>query len=283
MNELIRVTQLPVIEEELLALKEAVDKRVKESLALVCTEDTLQAVKAERTQLRKDFDELESQRKAVKASVLGPYERFEGIYKECVSDAFKKADDALKQKIYATEHEIRRRCDEGLREYFAELCEVNHLDWLEYERAGIKVDMASAKAKTPTKLRKQLAEFVAHINDSVNLIADMDDAEEIMVEFRRSLDVGQAIGTVQDRHRRIEAERAAKEEREAARQADIAAIEKVVQVQKSYAPRPAEAPEPQEKDPHEVIPRCTFTTINATRAKLRRVKDFLNMEGIKYE
>lgn len=283
MNELIRVTQLPVIEEELRALKETVDKRVEESLALVCTEDTVQVVKAERTQLRKDFDELEAQRKAVKAAVLGPYERFEGIYKECVSDAYKKADDALKQKIYATEHEIRRRCDEGLREYFAELCEVNHLDWLEYERAGIKVDMASAKAKTPTKLRKQLAEFVAYINNSVNLIADMDDAEEIMVEFRRSLDVGQAIGTVQDRHRRIEAERAAKEEREAAQKADIAAVERVVQVQKSYTPRPVEAHAQQEKDPNEVIPRCTFTAINATRAQLRRVKDFLNMEGIQYE
>lgn len=283
MNELIRVTQLPVIEEELRVLKESVGRRVERALELVCTEDTLQAVKAERTQLRKDFDGLEAQRKAVKAAVLGPYERFEGIYKECVSDAYKKADDALKQKIYSAEHEIRRRCDEGLREYFAELCEVNHLDWLEYERAGIKVDMASAKAKTPTKLRKQLAEFVAYVNDSVNLIADMDDAEEIMVEFRRSLDVGQAIGTVQDRHRRIEAERAAKEEREAARKADIAAVEKVVQVQKSYTPRPVAAPAPQEKDPNEVIARCTFTAINAIRAQLRRVKDFLNMEGIQYE
>lgn len=283
MNELIRVTQLPVIEEELRALKETVDKRVKESLALVCTEDTVQAVKSERTKLRKEFDELEAQRKAVKAAVLGPYERFEGIYKECVSDAYKRADESLWVKIDETETEIKRRCEDGLREYFAELCEVNHLDWLEYERAGVKVDMASAKAKTPTKLRKQLAEFVAYVNDSVNLISDMDDSEEIMVEFRRSLDVGQAIGAVQDRHRRIEAERAAKEEREAARQADIAAVEKVVQVQKSYTPRPVEVPATQEKDPNEVIPRCTFTTINATRAKIRRVKDFLNMEGIQYE
>lgn len=283
MNELIRVTQLPVIEEELRALKESVDKRVGEALALVCTEDTLQAVKAERTALRKDFDELEAQRKAVKTAVLGPYERFEGIYRECVSDAYKKADAALKGKIDETEEAIKRRCDEGLREYFAELCEVNHLDWLEYERAGIKVDMASAKAKTPTKLRKQLAEFVAYVNDSVNLIAGMDDAEEIMVEFRRSLDVGQAIGTVQDRHRRIEAERAEKEARDAARAAEAEAVAQVIRVQKSYTPRPVEAPAPQEKDPNEVISRCTFTAINATRAQLRRVKDFLKMEGIQYE
>lgn len=283
MNELIRVTQLPVIEEELRALKETVDKRVGEALSLVCTEDTLQAVRKERTALGKDFEGLEAQRKAVKAAVLGPYKRFEEIYNECVADAYKRADDALKQKICAIETEIKRRCEDGLREYFAELCEVNRLDWLEYERAGIKVDMASAKAKTPTKLRKQLADFVSYVNDSVNLIEDMDDAEEIMVEFRRSLDVGQAIGMVQERHRRIEAERAAKEEREAARQADIAAVEKVVQVQKSYTPRPVEAPVPQEKDPNEVIPRCTFTAINATRAQLRRVKEFLNMEGIQFE
>lgn len=283
MNELIRVTQLPIIEEELRALKESVDKRVLEAMALVCTEDTLQAVKAERTQLRKDFDELETQRKAVKTAVLGPYERFEGIYKECVSDSYKKADAALKGKIDETEAEIKRRCEDGLREYFAELCEVNHLDWLEYEWAGIKVDMASAKAKTPTKLRKQLAEFVGKVNDSVILINDLEDSDEIMVEFRRTLDIGQAIGIVKDRHARIDAEKEERETRNAAMAAEAAAVERVVQVQKSYAPRPVEAPEPQEKDPNEVIPRCTFTTINATRAKLRRVKDFLNMEGIKYE
>lgn len=283
MGELIRVTQLPVIEQELRGLKESLDKRVEEALALVCTEETIQAVKAERTALRKEFESLETQRKAVKAAVLGPYEQFEVIYKECVSDALRAADAALKGKIDETEAEIKRRCEDSLREYFAELCAANHLDWLTFEQAGVRVDMASAKAKTPVKLRKQLAEFVSHVNDSVLLINDLEDSEEIMVEFRRSLDIGQAIGIVKDRHQRIEEERAAKEARETARAAEQEAVDKVTRAQESYTPPPVQAPAAPQKDPNEVIPRCTFTALNATRAQLRRVREFLIMEGIEYE
>ena len=48
MNELIRVAQLPVIEERLRAMKETVDKRVGEAHDLVCNEETVQAEKAVR-------------------------------------------------------------------------------------------------------------------------------------------------------------------------------------------------------------------------------------------
>lgn len=106
MNELIKVVQLPVIEEQLRSMKEAVDKRVEEALSLVCTEETIQTVKSARAELNKEFQALEEQRKEVKKAVLGPYERFEAVYKECVSDAFKTADAALKGKVEATEREI---------------------------------------------------------------------------------------------------------------------------------------------------------------------------------
>ena len=48
MNELIKVVQLPVIEEQLRSMKETVDKRVGEALSLVCTEETVQTVKGVR-------------------------------------------------------------------------------------------------------------------------------------------------------------------------------------------------------------------------------------------
>ena len=113
MNELIRVAQLPVIEERLRAMKETVDKRVGEALALVCNEETVQAVKAVRADLNKEFQVLEEQRKAAKKAVLGPYEQFEAVYKECVSDAFRAADAALKGKVdatFATASASRARC-----------------------------------------------------------------------------------------------------------------------------------------------------------------------------
>lgn len=295
-NELIKVTQLPVIEEQLRSLKDKINTRVAEAVALVCTEETVQTVKAARADLRKQFDELEEQRKAVKAAVLDPYNQFEQVYKECVSDAFKGADAALKQKIAGVESEIKRRCEEGLREYFAELCAAHHLDFLRYEQAGVKADMASAKQKTPKKLREQLAEFVARVSFDADRIADMEDAEEIMAEYKQTLNAVGAIGTVQERHRRIEEERAAKEAREAAKTRETEAIRKVEAAAHPIHEPPIHILRPEESEEDatmceymehlmeqkETIFACTFT-VHATKSQLRNLKEFMNQEGIQYE
>lgn len=278
MNELIRVAQLPIIEENLRSAKDYVDKTVADAMSLVCTEETVQAVKAVRAGLNRQFAELEDQRRAVKAAVLDPYNRFEAVYKECVSDAFNRADADLKQKIADVEGDMKRRCEESLREYFAELCEANHVDFLAYEQSCVTVSMADARSKTqpPKKLREYLIHFVAGVASSVDLIATMDDTDEIMDEFKRTLDAADAITTVKERHRRIEEEKAARAEREAAKAQEAESVKKV----EAFAPPVEQAPEAAPE--LEKFYRCTFT-VTATKPQLKRLKEFMNQEGIKYE
>ena len=276
-QELIRVVQLPVIEESLRALKADVDQRVADAQALVCTEETLQAVKKTRTELNKQFQELEAQRKAVKAAVLAPYEHFEAIYGECVSDAFKAADANLRGKITAVESDMKARCEAGLREYFAELCAAHHVDFVPYERTGIVISMADAKAKTqpPKKLREQLTWFVSSVAQDVEMIASLDDAEEIMAEYKQTLDAVRSVGVVQDRHRRIEEEKAARAAREEAMAREAEAVKKV----ESFAPpivTPAAPPEPPK------MARVTFT-VTDTVDRLKALKQFLVANGYQYE
>lgn len=283
MNELIRVVQLPVIEERLRAMKEQVDARVSEALSLACTDDTLSAVKAARADLRKEFDTLEAERKAVKAAVLGPYEQFEAVYRECVSDTYTMADRELKGKISAVEDGIKSACEAELRSYFEELSAAEHVEWLVWDRMGLKIDLTSARQKSHARLREKVAEFVCGVAQSVETISNMEDAEEIMAEFRQCLSIGQAIGIVQERHQRIEVERRAAEERKAVMDAQRSAVEKVEAAAPPVvvAPPVAAPAEEQSCDPGEIL-RCTFT-VRATREQLKRLKTFLNQEGIRYE
>lgn len=279
MNELIRVVQLPVIEERLRAMKEQVDARVNEALSLACTDETLTAVKAARADLRKDFESLETERKAVKSAVLGPYEAFEKVYRECVSDTYKQADAELKKKIDAVEYGIKSACEATLKSYFEELAAAEHVEWLTWDRLGLKIDLTSARQKSHAKLRDKVADFVCGVAQSVDTISHMDDAEEIMAEFRQCLSIGQAIGIVQERHQRIEVERRAAEERKAVLETQQAAVERVeAAAPPTVAAPPVEAPAPVSGE----ILRCTFT-VRATRAQLKKLKEFLNQEGIRYE
>lgn len=270
---LIQVTQLPIIEERLRSVKDDVDARVSEAVSLVCTEETVKAVKAARSDLNKKFQELESQRKAVKSAVLEPYERFEVVYRECVSNAFRDADMKLKAKIDSVESEMKQRCEDELREYFSELCAAQHVEWLGYERAGVRVDMASARQKTPKKLREQLVQFVSRVSSDVERISEIDGAEEILVEYKRTLNAVDAIGVVHERHRRIESERAAQEARAVQRERESEAIARV----EAVAP-----PVILEKKELERFYKCAFT-VRATMEKLKKLKKFLIEEGIEYE
>lgn len=267
---LIVVKQLPVIEEHLRSIKEQTEQKVAQALSLVCSAETIQSVKTARAELRKEFDELETQRKQVKAAVHAPYEQFETVYKDCISSQFKQADAALQKKIADVETGIKERCEAGLREYFAELCEVYHIEFLRYSQAGVRVDLTSAKAKTPTKLRNQLEQFVVNVACDVRLISKMEDAEEIMVEYKRTLSVAKSVATVQERHRQIEAEKAAAEQRQTEQERESQAVERV----QSFAP-------PIAQDPPKMA-RVTFT-VTDTIDRLRLLKQFLDANGYKYE
>lgn len=269
----IRVAQIPVIEERMRLVKEQVDTTIENALSLVCTEESVQTIKETRADLNRQFAELEAQRKAVRAEVLAPLDSFDATYKECIGNAFKRADVALRDEIATIEGAIKNRCEDGLRAFYDELCTAHGIDFAPYERAGIVVSLTDAKAKTqpPKKHREALTAFVQRISEDVAMIATLDNSAEVMVEYKRTLSITAAVGTVAERQRSIEAEQKASAEREERQSREAEAIKKV----EAFAP-------PVEEAPKEPTFRCQFT-VTATKPQLKKLKEFMSMEGIKYE
>ena len=270
-------TQPPVISENLMDLQDRVNSISEMVSELPMNAESVPQVKKARADLRKYFETLEEQRKAVKAAVVAPYNEAEEKYKALVSGPIQRTDRLCKDFVDAVESAMKQECKDGLREYFDELRAANHIEFLKFEQAGIVVDMASAKQKTPKKLREQLVQFVARVASDADRIAEMDDSDEIMVEYQKTLNVADAIGTVMDRHRRIQAQRDAAAAREAIKAAEAEAVQKV---EAAVAP-PVEMPREAAMEPEKQF-RCTFT-VTATKPKLKRLKEFLNQEGIRYE
>ena len=109
-STLMKVTQLPVIEEHLRSRKEQTEQRVAEAMSLVCTDETLTSVKNIRAEMNREFADAETQRKAIKAAIMEKYDSFEAVYRECIADPYKRADADLKAKI---PYHQRRRQDAG--------------------------------------------------------------------------------------------------------------------------------------------------------------------------
>lgn len=266
-NELITVTQLPIIEERLQAMSEEAKLKVQEATAMAVSEDSVKEIKAVRAALNKEFNELETARKGVKNTVMKPYNDFEARYKELITNVYRPADAELARKIASVEGAIKREKELELKRYFAELCVTEKVDWLMYEQAGINVTL-SASCKS---LKDQVKTFVEKVSSEISAIEAMPDSADIMAEYKCSLNMALAIKTVTDRRAAIEAEKQRMAERETRKQAEAQTVEKVEQ----YC-----APEKPVED--DQIYSVSFT-VRGTKVQLKYLKEFLKNGGYDYE
>lgn len=275
-KEIIAVKQLPIIVEQLHEVKAEVTAKVEQALSLVCTEDTVKDVKKVRSDLNKELKDYEERRKAVKKAIMTPYEQFEAVYKDCISDTYKKADTELKGKIDSVENELKEQKKAEVKGYFDEYLTATGIDFVTFENANINVTL-SASMKS---LKEQAKAFVDKIVDDLNLIDTQEHKDEILYEYKQSLNVSNAITTVANRYKAIEEAKAREEERKAREQAEAEAVAKVEEVVEAVAPptvEPIAPPVEEEK---------TYTlkfTVRGTMPQLKALKEFLNNGGYDYE
>lgn len=213
-KDIIVIEQLPVISENLMAIKAEVDARTARAASLICTEDTVKEVKKERAELNKEFTSLENERKRVKSAILKPYEDFEKVYKECVSAAYKAADETLKGKIADVENGLKAERQAAFNEYFDRKREETGIGFVEPEQVDVKITLSGSAES----YKKAADDFFAKIVSDLNTIDKMADKEEILYEYKQTLNLGQAIAVVTNRKAALKAEeirKAAESERKA--------------------------------------------------------------------
>nr|DAK93499.1 MAG TPA: Protein of unknown function (DUF1351) [Caudoviricetes sp.]DAM12965.1 MAG TPA: Protein of unknown function (DUF1351) [Caudoviricetes sp.] len=270
---LIEVKQLPVIEEQLRSVSTVIDERVKNATSLVCTEESVKTIKEIRAELNKDYKEFENKRKLVKEQVLKPYNDFENVYKECISDKFRNADIILKGKIDNVENELKSKKEKEIKDYFEEYKEANNIDFITYEQARINITL-SASMKS---LKEQAKQFIDKIVDDLKLIETQEHKTEILVEYKQILNVSQAITSVTNRFKAIEEE---KKKIEQEKELQKFVVDTAKESDKYSEQIILISPSVEEKT--EEILTLKFT-VRGTRTKLRELKQFLESGGYDYE
>ena len=279
-TEIIVVKQLPIIVEQLAQVKEAVIARVETATSLVCTDETVKEVKKARAELNSEFKAWEEKRKEVKTAVMTPYEKFEAVYKDCVSDTYKKADADLKAKIDGVEKELKDKKAAEVKAYFDEYLECKNIDFVTFEQANINITL-SASLKS---LKEQAKAFIDRIDDDLALIDTQEHKAEILVEYKKTLNASAAVTGVNARFKAIEDEKRRikeAEERRAAEEQHIAEITSALPEPEPEIIPPVEE-QVLEEQPHEPEYTLRFK-VTATKAKLRELKAFLDNGGFKYE
>ena len=291
MNEnLITVQQLPVIVyERLESVGQEIDKRI-EALDLdkqLVTEDTKKAVKDTRAMLNKELKDFEEQRKRIKEQVVAPYEAFEKAYNAFIKVKYEKADNILKVKIDEFDKKLKADKEARIRAYFTELCQANNIDFLPFERLGLKIGLSDSDKSLKDIVNTNIDNVVKSL-EFIESLTDPDEYKaEILTDYKQTLDVTTAIRNAQYRKQQREAELQRIEAQKArAEQARLEAEAKAKEVAPLQAP---EVVKPQEQivkneavpAPQEEILHYTLS-VSGTRAQLRALRQFLETNNINY-
>ena len=296
MNEnLITLKQAPIIVyEKIKAVGQQIEAKIAE-LNLdnqLVTDETLKSAKNTRTTLRKELAVFEEQRKFIKDQVNTPYEAFEKAYKEHIKVHYDKADNTLKYKIDEVQNRLLNDKQGRIKDYFTELCQSQGIDFLIFERLPLNITLSDSDKK----FKEQVANFVGEVSKSLQLIESLNEPDEfkaeMLTEYKQTLDVMIAINNAKYRKQQREAELQRLEaQKAAAEQARLAAEARAKEVAPLQAPEevppPAiqEAPAPPQEvpapAPQQEIIHVTLELIG-TRAQLRALRQFLDINNIKY-
>ena len=197
-------TQQPVIVENLDSVRNRLDGLISEVRGLPQDDESLKKVRKLRADLNKEKERYEAQRKEAKRIVLAPYERANKMYEEYISGPYASADQTLKEWVDNYQNRIKQKCEADLRTYFDELCQANGIDFIPFHRCGVCVDMAMARQKEPRKAMDAIYNFVKAVRSDMDTIAGMEDAGEVMAEYRKYPVLSEAVMTVTRRKQELE-------------------------------------------------------------------------------
>lgn len=239
--------------------------------SLVITEDMLKDIKSEKSQINKAKDTVATYRKDIVKEFKKPIEQFELLAKETES-ILKEAYDTCNEAVKRYEDETKAKKTEEVKAYFDEYAESLKIDFVEYERLGINVTL-TASMKSLKEAVKVCLDKIASEIDLINIQKE-ELIPDMLVEYKKTLNVANAIKNVTDRHKAIEEEKARQEALKALKADEEKTIAKAKEVIEEVT-APVEVKEVKTY-------RSTFT-VYGTVEQLKALKEFLEKEGIKYD
>ena len=236
------------------------------------TEETMKDAKDEKSKVNKFKSQVADYRKNIIAEYNKPIKAFEDTAKE-TEKLLAETYNTINQQVANYENKQKEIKEQEIKEYFEECKIANNIDFITYGQAKIDVTL-SASMKN---LKEQAKSFIDKVADDLKLIETQEHKTEILVEYKQTLNVSQAITSVTNRFKAIEEE---KKKIEQEKELQEFVVDTAKESDKYSEQIILNAPSIEEKTEDILILKFT---VRGTRTKLRELKQFLESGGYDYE
>ena len=221
-QDLIVINQLPIISEQLDKVKDEIKRRTAFADTVTVSEENRQEIKKIRAAMNAEKSRLDEVYKKALEAVIAPIQVVQDKYKDCVG-LYTKANSQLKAKIDVIEDGLKLEKENSVKEYFEELVTAKKIDFISFERLGLKITLSVSEKK----LKEQVNNIVERVATDLKAIEILENKEEILVEYKKSLNVSEAVSIVDARHKAIQAEKERKAKQAEQRARELAAAKAV--------------------------------------------------------
>lgn len=299
MSEIIQIKQLPIIEERLIDLSEDINTQVLQAKSVIdsaigklentsdlgekeyneLVKSVSSTIKKTRAELKKSSNDIEEQRKVVKKQILEPYNKFETLYKKYAYNPYKKADSEIKEIVQKFDNVRKQKKVAEIKSYFNEYCLQNKIDFITFEQTNINITLSASIKSLKTKVK----DLIDNIVKELALIQTQEHKTEILVEYKQSLDVAQAITVVNDRYDAIRLEQEKEQDVQAVEEKTEERVQQVEVAQTIGAPKVVEENESEQNVTDSSQVKTVKFAVSGTLPQLIDLKKFLNDGGYTYE
>ena len=268
LNEIVKIEQMPKVFEQLELIGAYVDEQLKDLDKLECTDKNKQEVKDKRTVINNTLNMLETKRKEIKSKLNEPYDIFNKKYEETTKIKLQEASKLLAEKINKIEDEQKAKKREEVERYFNEYATSKDIDFVKFEQLNLNITLSVSEKN----LKEQVKTFVDKVVDDLNLISSQEHKEEILLEYKKTLNVSSSISNVLNRYKELEE---LKKKEEVKKQEEVKIQENVKRVEEVIAP-------PTRVETQEEILEICFK-VRGNREKLKSLVNYLKEGEYEYE
>lgn len=224
----------------------------------IVTEDTLNDYKSEKANINKIKDKIATYKKTIVAEYNKPIDEFVNVAK-MAENTLKEAYDYINEQCNSFDEQKKQDKVDELKRYFNEVCQQKNISFVTYERMNQNVTLS----KSLKSLYSEIDVYIENIDKDITTIESMEDKEEILIDFMKSLNLSDSIQNVQERKKAKELIQTNTKE------------EKVVEPQVEETKLSAPVIE-------EELVECSFK-VTSTLPKIKALVEYMKAEGISYE
>lgn len=276
-NEIVKVESIGVIKQQLDKVESFIDEKVKnipetlkkiKEMSFLEQEDEKGDIKKYKQYLSNLQKQLEDKRKEIKKEINKPYEEFNDYYNSGVYKKLNEGITQLNEVINEIETLQKDEKELEIKEFAKQHIEDNNLDGIvSYESIGLNITL-SASVKS---LKDQVLEFIDKVVNDVKLIELEEYGDEILLEYKKSLDFSKSKLDVLTRHKQLEELQKKQEQDKQQEIQEEKVIEKVEEI----------------TTPKEIIEDEDLITVSfkvtGTKEQIKQIKNLIIELGVNYE